>query len=62
MGERKYSIEALSCYLIYAGLYYSAISVSQDTALRKSIRKSVMDQSKLLDKIGTAQMERGNTN
>ena len=33
-------------------------SVSQNTALRQSIRKSVMEQSKLLDSIGTAQMER----
>ena len=57
-GLVSVSLTGLSCYLMYTGLYYSAISVSQDTALRKSIRKSVMDQSKLLDKIGTAQMER----
>ncbi|MDW0206948.1 MAG: hypothetical protein QOA28_05240, partial [Nitrososphaeraceae archaeon] len=48
----------LSCYLIYNGLYYSAISVSQDMTLRQSIRKSVLEQSKLLDSIGTAEMER----
>ena len=29
----------------------------QDVALRHSIRKSVTEQSKLLDSIGTAQME-----
>jgi hypothetical protein len=44
--------------LIYNGLYFSAISVSQDMTLRKSIRKSVIEQSKLLDSIGTAEMER----
>jgi hypothetical protein len=44
--------------LIYSGFYFSAISVSQDTALRQTIRKSVMEQSKLLDHIGSAQMER----
>ncbi len=45
-------------YLIYVGLYSSAVTLSQDLTLRKTIRKSVMEQSKLLDRIGTAQMER----
>jgi ACT domain-containing protein len=44
--------------LIFNGLYFSAISVSQDMTLRTSIRKSVTEQSKLLDNIGTAEMER----
>jgi hypothetical protein len=47
----------LSCYLIYAGLYSSTVTVSQDIAVRQSIRRSVTEQSKLLDSIGTAQME-----
>lgn len=47
----------LSTYLIYIGLYSSAVTVSQDLALRQSIRKSVTAQSKLLDSIGTAHME-----
>jgi hypothetical protein len=47
----------LSTYLIYIGLYSSAVTVSQDLALRQSIRKSVTAQSKLLDSIGTAQLE-----
>jgi hypothetical protein len=58
-GLAAVSFTGLSCYLIYTGLYFSAISVSQDMALRQSIRKSVMvEQSKLLDSIGSAQMER----
>jgi hypothetical protein len=57
-GLASVSFTGLSCYLIFNGLYFSAISVSQDSALRKSIRKSVMEQSKLLDGIGTAQMEK----
>ena len=44
--------------MIYNGLYLSAVSVSQDITLRKSIRKSVIEQSKLLHSIGTAEMER----
>lgn len=42
-GLISVSITGLSCYLIYNGLYFSAISVSQDMTLRQSIRKSVMD-------------------
>jgi hypothetical protein len=48
----------LSTYLIYVGLYSSAVTLSQDLTLRKTIRSSVLEQSKLLDSIGTAQMER----
>jgi hypothetical protein len=47
----------LSTYLMYIGLYSSAVTVSQDLALRQSISKSVTAQSKLLDSIGTAQMK-----
>ena len=56
-GLVSISFIGLSCYLIYSGLYSSAVTVSQDVALRHSIRKSVTEQSKLLDSIGTAQME-----
>ena len=55
-GLASISYIGLSCYMIYSGLYSSAITVSQDIALRNSIRKSVTEQSKLLDSIGTAQM------
>lgn len=47
----------ISTLLIYLGLYWSAVTVSLDSNLRRSIRKSVMEQSKLLDRIGTAEME-----
>ncbi|HEU4446790.1 MAG TPA: hypothetical protein VFR94_19110 [Nitrososphaeraceae archaeon] len=56
-GLASVSITGLSCYLIFSGLYSSAVTVSQDTTLRQSIRKSVTEQSKLLDSIGTAHME-----
>jgi hypothetical protein len=52
------SFMGLSSYLIMIGIYSSAISVAQDVEFRKSIRNSVQEQSKLLDSIGTAQMER----
>ena len=56
-GLASISFVGLSCYLIYSGLYSSAVTVSQDTTLRQSIRRSVTEQSKLLDSIGTAHME-----
>jgi hypothetical protein len=57
-GLASVSFTGFSCYLIYAGLYSSAVTVSQDRAVRKSIRRSVTEQSRLLDSIGSAQMER----
>lgn len=39
------------------GIYGSAISVSEDSMLRKSIRKLIIKETKLLDSIATAQME-----
>jgi hypothetical protein len=45
----------LASYLFSIGLYYSAVSVSQDSSLRKMVRKSMND---LVDHIGTAQMQK----
>ena len=56
-GLASISYIGLSCYMIYSGLYSSAITVSQDIALRNSIRKSVTEQSKLLHSMGTAHMQ-----
>jgi hypothetical protein len=56
-GLASVSLIGLSCYLVYSGLYSSATIVSQDATLRQSIRRSVTEQSKLLDSIGTAHME-----
>jgi hypothetical protein len=56
-GTATISYFGLSSYLILIGLYATALSVSQDLALRKSIRKSLMDKSKLLGGIGSAEMQ-----
>jgi MFS family permease len=50
------SFMTLASYLFSLGFYFSAVSVSQDEKLRRSIRKYVMEESNLLDSIGTAQM------
>lgn len=57
-GLVSVAITGLSTYLIYVGLYSSTVTLSQDLTLRKTIRDSVLEQSKLLDSIGTAQMEK----
>jgi hypothetical protein len=51
------SFVGLSAYMMFLGLYSSAISVSQDVKLRQSIRKSAIQEAKFLESIGTAQME-----
>jgi hypothetical protein len=56
-GIVSVSFTGLSCYLIYVGLYSSAVTVSQDMTLRLSIRKSITDQTKFLDSMGSAHME-----
>jgi hypothetical protein len=51
------SFVGLSAYMMFLGLYSSAISVSQDVKLRQSIRRSALEEVKFLESIGTAQME-----
>jgi hypothetical protein len=57
-GLASVSFVGLAGYMIYTGLYTSAISVSQDTMLRALIKKSANDQSRLIDSIGKAEMEK----
>jgi hypothetical protein len=57
-GFATMSFYGLSTYLILLGLYASAISVSEDIELRKSIKKSTLRESKFLDSMGTAHMEK----
>jgi hypothetical protein len=54
-GIAGHSLVLLSSYLFSIGLYLSAIALSQDSLLRKSIKKSAV---RLIDDIGSAQMEK----
>lgn len=56
-GLASVSFTGLSCYFIYSGLYSSAVTVSQDMVLRRSIRRSVTEHSRFLESIGTVEME-----
>jgi hypothetical protein len=53
-GIAGHSLLLLSSYLFSIGLYLSAIALSQDSSLRKSIKRSAV---RLIDDIGSAQME-----
>ena len=50
------SIMGLSAYLIYIGIYSAGISMSEDINLRQTIRKSAIEESKVLVSIGSAQI------
>jgi nitrogen-specific signal transduction histidine kinase len=47
----------LSAYLIYIGIYSAAISMSEDARLRQLIRRSAIEESKMLVSIGAAQIQ-----
>jgi hypothetical protein len=47
----------LSSYFILVGIYSSAISMSEDSELRRSIRKFAIQELEMLDSIGLAHME-----
>lgn len=51
------SFVGLSAYLVLLGIYSSAISMSKDANLRREIRRLAIKESKLLDSIGSAQIE-----
>jgi hypothetical protein len=57
LGLVSISFIGLSSYLIFKGLYYSAISISEDTNLRQSIRKIIKKEAELLGNIGRAQLQ-----
>jgi hypothetical protein len=51
------SFVVLASYMLLIGIYSSALSVSQDSELRKIVRKVAIRESKLLDSIGSAELE-----
>jgi hypothetical protein len=58
-GLATTSFFGLASYLVLIGIYSSALSVSEDSKLRSTIRNFAMKESRLLDSIGTAEMQRG---
>ena len=56
-GLPNVSMVGFSAYLIFFGLYHSAVSVANDVKLRQLMRKTLLDKSNLLDSIANAQMK-----
>ena len=56
-GIATITVMGLSAYLVVVGIYMSTISLSQDTQLRRSIRRVAITQSKLFDSMVTAEIE-----
>ena len=54
------TISLVGCFsfLLYIGLYRTAISTAEDSNLRQSIKVSARQQLKLLKSIGTSELER----
>lgn len=58
-GIATLSFLGLSSYLLFVGLYSTAISLSQHAELRKTIRSSIEEQhSRLIDGIGMSELQR----
>jgi hypothetical protein len=56
-GLATTSFMGLSAFLVFVGIYATAISVAVDTNLRKLIHRLALKQTKWLDSIGAAQMQ-----
>jgi signal transduction histidine kinase len=56
-GLAGVSTIGLAAYLIYIGIYSAGVSMSEDINLRQTIRKSAIEEAKLLVSIGSAQMQ-----
>lgn len=54
-GLGSVSYAGLSSYLILIGIYFSAISVSQDRKILSNLRKSAINELKLLESMGSAE-------
>ena len=57
LGLLSGSYFGLAAYFIFIGLYSSAVSISQDSRLRASIRRSVELEVRFLGSIGDAEMD-----
>jgi hypothetical protein len=55
-GLLSVSFFSFASYLFFVGVYSSAITISSDLSLRRTLRISVLDQSKFLDNIAIADL------
>ena len=57
LGLLSGSYFGLAAYLIFIGLYSSAVSISQDSRLRASIHRSIELEIRFIGNIGDAEMD-----
>jgi hypothetical protein len=57
LGLLSGSYFGLASYLIFIGLYSSALSISQDSRLRSSIRSSIESEVRFIGSLGEAEMD-----
>jgi hypothetical protein len=57
-AAQSVSFIGVASYSILLGIYSSAIVASNDMELRRSIRKFALGEGKLLDSIGTAEVQK----
>lgn len=55
-GLPSICLMVVASYLIFLGIHSAAISVSEDSRLRQSIRRIALQEAQFLDVIGTAEM------
>jgi fumarate reductase subunit D len=53
-----WSFAAFAIYLYSFGFYFSTLTISQDTNLRKSVQKLAIDEANMLHNLGFEQMQR----
>jgi hypothetical protein len=56
-GLSAVAFVSMSSYMIFIGIYFSALSISTDTKLRLSIKELAIEKYRLLENIGEAQRE-----
>jgi len=57
-GFASITLTGISAYLAVVGIYTSSISMSNDAKIRKSIKSLAKSESKLLDSIASAEMQK----
>jgi hypothetical protein len=57
-GFASVTLTGLSAYLAVVGIYTSSISMSNDAKIRKSIKSLAKSESRLLDSIASAEMQK----
>jgi hypothetical protein len=56
-GVAASSLLGLASFLVFIGIYGSALSFAQDTSIRRKVRESVSNEFKLMDRIGMSEVQ-----